>query len=579
MNLDNFSDDVLYFETAYQYGIQDVNNYLKAYYTTSYTTPEASSWTEIPFLLPQAEETMSNSGLLDISGISGTDVVFAFKYYSTDNPRRWDVDNIYMTGIALVTASAPEVSTGSAGDITHNSATLNGWVDANFADATVTFQYGETDSYGSEITANESPVQGGDIQVAVTANLSELDPETTYHFRVKAVNSEGTTYGDDATFTTTAAPVIPALIISEVADPADDYNGRFVELYNASGSEINFSSQIWYFDRQSNGGFHASIQLTGVLTAGGTYVIGNASNIDSIYGAGTADLDYGSVTGNGDDGYFLFYGGDETTGILYDAYGVVDVDGTGEAWEYEDSRAVRGLNQTVSQGNPTWTTSEWTITSANVADCTPGELDADQSLPVTLSAFTAKAVKGTVVLEWETSAEVENQGFVISRKSKVESQKSEVIADFSTDDALKGQGSTTESTKYAFTDASVEAGKTYVYTLADVDYSGNETILEKVEVKVETEEAVVADGYALDPVYPNPFNATLTIPFTLTERMNVSIDLYSITGQKMMTVVNREFGSGSYNYTVNANDLASGIYFIRTSFGNRVHMQKAVLLK
>ena len=107
-----------------------------------------------------------------------------------------------------------------------------------------------------------------------------------------------------------------------------------------------------------------------------------------------------------------------------------------------------------------------------------------------------------------------------------------------------------------------------MYTLADVDYAGNETILKEVEVKVEVEAegAVLADGYALDPVYPNPFNATLTIPFTLTESMNVSIELYSITGQKMMTVVNREFGAGSYDYTVTTDDLSSGIYLIRTAF-------------
>jgi len=208
-----------------------------------------------------------------------------------------------------------------------------------------------------------------------------------------------------------------------------------------------------------------------------------------------------------------------------------------------------------------------------------GSENDDNSLPVCLTSFTAKPVKGTVVLKWETSAEIENQGFVLSRKSKVESQKSEIIADFTTDDALKGQGSTTETTKYAFTDKSVEPGKTYVYTLADVDYSGNETILEKVEVTVEDEDAIVADGYALSPVYPNPFNATLTVPFTLTEPMTVSIELYSLTGQRMMTVVNRDFGAGSYNYTVNANDLASGVYFVRTVFNGRMHMQKAVLLK
>jgi len=201
------------------------------------------------------------------------------------------------------------------------------------------------------------------------------------------------------------------------------------------------------------------------------------------------------------------------------------------------------------------------------------------SLPVILAYFKANVVKGTVVLEWETSAEVENQGFILSRKSKIESQKSEVIADFTTDDTLKGQGSTTETTKYSYVDKTVEPGKTYVYTLADVDYEGRETRQAEVEVKVEDENVIVAVGYALSPVYPNPFNATLTVPFTLTEPMAVSIELYSLTGQRMMTVVNREFGTGSYNYTVQADDLASGIYLIKTSFGKKTHMQKAALLK
>ena len=202
----------------------------------------------------------------------------------------------------------------------------------------------------------------------------------------------------------------------------------------------------------------------------------------------------------------------------------------------------------------------------------------DNSLPVTLSSFTAKAVKGTVVLEWETSAEVENQGFNLYKvEAKVEVES--LVASFANVDALKGRGTTTETTKYVFTDKNVEPGKTYVYTLTDVDYEGRETRQAEVEVEVEAEGAVLADGYALNPVYPNPFNATLTVPFTLTEPMTVSIELYSLTGQRMVTVVNREFGAGSYNYTVKADDLASGIYFVRTSFGGKMHMQKAVLLK
>ncbi|MFP4471689.1 MAG: T9SS type A sorting domain-containing protein, partial [Bacteroidales bacterium] len=171
--------------------------------------------------------------------------------------------------------------------------------------------------------------------------------------------------------TTQDPPEMPNLIISEVADPADNHEARFVELYNAGNKAIVFNTTTIYFSRQANGGNHSSIQLTGVIQPKQTYVIGNSSNISTAYGI-PADLDFGSVTGNGDDGYFLYFDGDETTGILMDAYGEIDVQATeADAWFYEDSRALRNSN--VTSPNATWTASEWTITAANTDNCTPGE--------------------------------------------------------------------------------------------------------------------------------------------------------------------------------------------------------------
>lgn len=210
--------------------------------------------------------------------------------------------------------------------------------------------------------------------------------------------------------------------------------------------------------------------------------------------------------------------------------------------------------------------------------------NADQSLPVTLSSFTGKATKAGVVLEWETSAEVENQGFIISRQSSVDSRdgfqtRPAVIASFATHDALKGQGSTTETTKYSFTDTSVEPVKTYIYTLADVDYSGNETILEKVEINVDTEGTIIAESYTLRHVYPNPFNASFTVPFSLNEQMAVKVSLYNIAGQKVMSIINHELSAGDYHFLVKADALSSGVYFLKTSLGKGIHTQKIVLMK
>ncbi len=161
---------------------------------------------------------------------------------------------------------------------------------------------------------------------------------------------------------------IPDLIISEVADPADVYEARFVELYNTGAETIDFSETQVYFSRQSNGGNHSSKRLTGKLRPGCTYVVANSSNLESNYDI-SAGLDFGSVTGNGDDGYFLFVGGDENSGVLFDAYGVPDEDGSGKDWEYTDSKAVR--KNSVEDPNDTWTAGEWDIFNADVADMNP----------------------------------------------------------------------------------------------------------------------------------------------------------------------------------------------------------------
>ena len=101
-------------------------------------------------------------------------------------------------------STAPGAETGSASGLTSNSATLSGTINAHGDSTTVTFEYGTTDSYGSTTTAAESPLTGVADQ-SVSAEVTGLNLVTTYHYRVKAVNSYGTTYGDGKTFTTLAA--------------------------------------------------------------------------------------------------------------------------------------------------------------------------------------------------------------------------------------------------------------------------------------------------------------------------------------------------------------------------------------
>lgn len=106
---------------------------------------------------------------------------------------------------------APTATTLDATNKMTTGATLNGTVNANNASTTVTFEYGTTTSYGQTVTATQSPVTGT-TNTNVSVGITGLTAGTTYHFRVKAVNSVGTTNGSDITFTTIAAPPTSGLV-------------------------------------------------------------------------------------------------------------------------------------------------------------------------------------------------------------------------------------------------------------------------------------------------------------------------------------------------------------------------------
>ena len=91
--------------------------------------------------------------------------------------------------------------TDAATNVNMTSATLNGTVNPNSLETTVIFEYGETTGYG-QITATLSLMEGTTSNVSVSAHLTGLSGNTTYHYRVTAGNSVGTVNGSDLSFTT-----------------------------------------------------------------------------------------------------------------------------------------------------------------------------------------------------------------------------------------------------------------------------------------------------------------------------------------------------------------------------------------
>ena len=191
-------------------------------------------------------------------------------------------------------AIAPTVATKSPSSISSTAATLNGTVNPNNATSVVTFDYGTSTSYGSSATATQSPVIGTSA-TSVSAALTGLTPNTIYHFRVKAINTAGTTYGADSTFTTSkVAPVVTTQDVTNVSANKATGNGTITVLgspapishgvcWNTTGNPTVADAKVDSGAVSSTGAFTAAI--TG-LTANTTYYVRAyaISVTDTVYG-------------------------------------------------------------------------------------------------------------------------------------------------------------------------------------------------------------------------------------------------------------------------------------------------------
>lgn len=99
----------------------------------------------------------------------------------------------------------------------------------------------------------------------------------------------------------------------------------------------------------------------------------------------------------------------------------------------------------------------------------------------------------------------------------------------------------------------------------------------KVSVSQEFEE--LPTGYFLEQNFPNPFNPTTNIKFSIPENSQVKLSIIDMTGKEIGVLYNSQSQAGSYNVSFDASRLASGAYFYRLQAGNYVDTKKMVYLK
>jgi hypothetical protein len=198
----------------------------------------------------------------------------------------------------------------------------------------------------------------------------------------------------------------------------------------------------------------------------------------------------------------------------------------------------------------------------------------DNPLPVELASFRGTVTPRGVALSWVTASEKNNAGFMLMRNGTV-------IASYQFSPELRGKGTTTSVTNYAFLDANVETGQTYTYQLRSVDFDGSvHDYAQRVTVEVREPIQPPVFTYNLEQNYPNPFNPTTNIRYSIRDAGLVTLKVYDLLGREVATLVNQAQPPGNYQVTFDASRLtSSGMYIYRLQSGSFTRTMKMLLVK
>jgi hypothetical protein len=201
------------------------------------------------------------------------------------------------------------------------------------------------------------------------------------------------------------------------------------------------------------------------------------------------------------------------------------------------------------------------------------------ALPITLADFTWSLLDNRYVqLSWETVSEIDNYGFEVEKARARPKEFYPIPNSF-----VPGHGTTILPQSYTFIDSGTTSG-TWYYRLKQIDLDGSVHFHDPIRADVGTITAAGPDeplpvSFSLEQNFPNPFNPSTTIEFSLPEQRHVTLAVYDMLGREVGKLVGEVRPAGVHQVQFDAAGLAGGTYFYRFRAGEFTSTKMLMLLK
>ncbi len=541
----------------------------------------------------------------------------------------YGADNAFMT-----LGNTAFVTTNIAINITETSATLNGMINPNGVNTTVEFEYGINSSYGNTVLAAQSPANGNNIE-NISANINNLIPNTLYHYRVKATNSFGISYGSDMAFKTNF--IYPSsILLSQSYIFGDPTKSSSYKLIGLPGDlNISLTQILKGTPKEDFNAYYDNGDISNYLKEFDNFSIfqfkpGNGFWIISKNGINVSQ-NIGSVTLASDKSYSIF---------LHSGWNIISNPFEGSViWDSILSVNSLNINSTLYSWNSGWSVSssfdpyegyyfynQQNLSSLKIPYNPDGIISKNLSRVTQLSGGNEKKSlrlslnagnkeKSFVIISIDSTSSNDydindllappgdfedigmrlcNDNLTIGYKSLMrDSRPMEGIGqayDINITNKqnekitleINGLNNFERSEVYLldlFNHELYNLKVNNVFSLTSITKTSYQILIGNADFIRTKENEILPTEFRLYQNYPNPFNPVTTIEYSIPKTSFVILKVYNILGKEISTLVSEQKNSGYHKAEFYAKNLSSGIYFYRIQAEGFVQTMKLILMK